>query len=140
MKKKAAEFTRLHHEDQKIIYKKKERNSKQYLDIVGVKNRSKMVLMEDTASREKRCLELLKNANVEKASRTLSQMSSEVDKFADQVSFVYSFPLCYRLNSYRLEKVQIRTKLLFLSIGVRLNVWKQLLPREKRLQKLNWIT
>ncbi|GLT40464.1 hypothetical protein SLA2020_146010 [Shorea laevis] len=86
LKKMLAERTGLHHEDQKIIYKKKERHSKEYLDTVRVKDGSKMVLVEDSASRERRCLEMLKNANAEKASKSLSQISQEVDEFSKQVT------------------------------------------------------
>ncbi|GLT78283.1 hypothetical protein SLA2020_498230 [Shorea laevis] len=86
LKKILAERTGLHHEDQKLIYKKKERDSKAYLDTVRVKDGSKMVVVEDLASKERRCLEMLKNAKVEKASKSLSQISLEVDKFSQQVA------------------------------------------------------
>ncbi|KAJ0817019.1 putative Ubiquitin-like domain superfamily, molecular chaperone regulator BAG [Helianthus annuus] len=46
--------TGLHHEDQKLMYKDKERISKTYLDVLGVKDRSKMVLVEDPISQKKR--------------------------------------------------------------------------------------
>ncbi|GKU95334.1 hypothetical protein SLEP1_g8705 [Rubroshorea leprosula] len=86
LKKMLAERTGLHHEDQKIIYKNKERYSKEYLDTVRVKDGSKMVLVEDSASRERRCLEMMKNANAEKVSKSLSQISQEVDEFSKQVT------------------------------------------------------
>ncbi|XP_031253454.1 BAG family molecular chaperone regulator 2-like [Pistacia vera] len=86
LKKMLAEHTGLHHQDQKLIYKKKERDSKLYLDVAGVKNGSKMVLVEDIASRERRCLEMIQNAKIEKASKSLSQIRLQVDKLADQVT------------------------------------------------------
>lgn len=88
LKKLLAEHTGLHHQDQKLIYKKKERDSKLYLDVAGVKNGSKMMLVEDIASRERRCLEMIRNAKIEKASKSLCQIRLQVDKFAEQVSFV----------------------------------------------------
>lgn len=78
--------TGLHHQDQKLIYKDKERDSNAFLDIVGVKDRSKMVLIEDPISQEKRLLELRRNAKMEKASKSISDISLEVDRLAGQVT------------------------------------------------------
>jgi len=49
--------TGLHPEDQKLVYKDKERGSKAFLDMAGVKDRSKMMLLEDPAAQAKRLLE-----------------------------------------------------------------------------------
>lgn len=78
--------TGLHHQDQKLLYKNKERENKTFLDIVGVKDKSKIVLIEDPISQEKRYLEMRKNAKVEKAAKTISDISLEVDRLARQVS------------------------------------------------------
>lgn len=78
--------TGLHHEDQKLIYKDKERDSKAFLDVVGVKDKSKLVLVEDPISQEKRLLEMRKNAKMEKASKSISEISLEVDRLAGQVT------------------------------------------------------
>ncbi|KAI9384954.1 hypothetical protein POPTR_012G133400v4 [Populus trichocarpa] len=86
LKKMLSAPTGLHHQDQKLIYKDKERDSKAFLDISGVKDRSKMVLVEDPISQEKRFLEMRKNAKMEKASKFISEISLEVDRLAGQVS------------------------------------------------------
>lgn len=86
LKKMLAEHTGVHPLDQKLIFKKKERNSKAYLDVAGVKDGSKIVLIEDITSRERRCLEMLKSAKIEKGSKSLQQVSSEVDQFGDKVT------------------------------------------------------
>ncbi|KAF5734467.1 hypothetical protein HS088_TW16G00916 [Tripterygium wilfordii] len=86
LKKMLSEHTGLHQEDQKLIYKKKERDSKEFLDVAGVKNGSKLVLMEDTASRERRCLETLRNAKINKASKSITQIRFEIDKLSEQVT------------------------------------------------------
>ncbi|XP_043714559.1 BAG family molecular chaperone regulator 3-like isoform X1 [Telopea speciosissima] len=90
LKKLLSAPTGLHHEDQKLLFKDKERDSNAYLDIVGVKDGSKLVLVEDAISREKRFLEMRKNAKMEKASKSISEISSEVDKLAAQVSALES--------------------------------------------------
>lgn len=86
LKKMLAEHTGVHPLDQKLIFKKKERNSKAYLDVAGVKDGSKIVLIEDITSRERRCLEMLKSAKIEKGSKSLQQVSLEVDQFGDKVT------------------------------------------------------
>lgn len=86
LKKMLAELTGLHPLDQKLIYKNKERVSKAYLDAARVKDGSKIELVEDIVSRERRCVEMLKNSNVEKASKSLAEISLEVDKIAGQVT------------------------------------------------------
>ncbi|KAK9059653.1 hypothetical protein SSX86_020357 [Deinandra increscens subsp. villosa] len=82
--------TGLHYEDQKLIYKDKERLSKSFLDVVGVKDKSKLVLLEDPVGREKRLMEARKNAKFEKASKMLSGIRLEVDRLAGQVVAVES--------------------------------------------------
>lgn len=90
LKKMLVGVTGLHQEDQKLIYKEKERDSKAFLDISGVKDRSKILLVEDPISQEKRLLEMRKNAKLEKASKSISQISLEVDRLAGQVSALES--------------------------------------------------
>ena len=80
------ERTGLHAQDQKLIFKKKERGSKSYLDVERVKDGSKLVLLEDIESRERRILETLRIAKKEKASKSLKEINQEVDKLANKVS------------------------------------------------------
>ncbi|CAH9123570.1 unnamed protein product [Cuscuta epithymum] len=90
LKKMLTGPTGLHHLDQKLLFKDKERDSKAFLDMSGVKDKSKVVLVEDTISQEKRILEMRKNAKMEKASKALSEISLEIDRFAGQVSALES--------------------------------------------------
>jgi len=83
--------TGLHHEDQKLYYKDKERDSKLFLDMVGVKDKSKLVLVEDPISQEKRYLEMRKTVKLEKAAKSISQISLEVDRLSAQVLTLLSF-------------------------------------------------
>ncbi|CAK7335445.1 unnamed protein product [Dovyalis caffra] len=86
LKKMLAQHTGVHHEDQKLIYKKKERNSTAYLDITGVKDGSKIVLIEDITSRERRRLEMLKSAKIQNGSKSLQQITLEVDQLGGKVT------------------------------------------------------
>lgn len=80
--------TGLHHQDQKLFYKDKERDSKVFLDTVGVKDKSKIVLVEDPISQEKRYVEMRKNAKIARAAKSISEISLEVDKLAGQVNIL----------------------------------------------------
>nr|GEU61603.1 BAG family molecular chaperone regulator 1-like [Tanacetum cinerariifolium] len=71
---------------QKIVYKDKERDSKAYLDVAGVKDGSRMVLFDDIMSREKRLVENLKTMKIEKAKTKIVSITSEIDKLAKQVA------------------------------------------------------
>lgn len=75
-------------QDQKLIYKEKQRDSKAFLDTCGVKNGSKIVLIEDELSRERWQLESRKNAKMEKASKQIAAIRFEVDKLAKQVMMI----------------------------------------------------
>ncbi|KAK4280396.1 hypothetical protein QN277_012025 [Acacia crassicarpa] len=90
LKKMLSGPTGLHHQDQKLFYKNRERDSKTFLDMAGVKDKSKIVLEEDPISQEKRYLEMRKNANMEKAAKCISQISLEVDRLAGQVGALES--------------------------------------------------
>lgn len=85
LKKLLAAQTGLHHKDQKILFKDKERDSTAYLDLSGVKDRSKLVMVEDPLSQERRFLEMRKTAKMEKAAKAISEISLEVDRLAGQV-------------------------------------------------------
>ncbi|KAJ0017626.1 hypothetical protein Pint_11029 [Pistacia integerrima] len=73
--------------EQRVIFRGKERENGEYLDMCAVKDRSKVILMEDPSSIERRFIELRRNAKIQSAHRAISNVSMEVDKLADQVSF-----------------------------------------------------
>lgn len=79
--------TGVHHEDQKMIFKDKERDSRTFLDVAGVKDGSKIVLIEYVIHKERRYLEMRRNATMDKASMEIAEISLEVDKFAKQVRY-----------------------------------------------------
>ncbi|XP_020871894.1 BAG family molecular chaperone regulator 2 isoform X1 [Arabidopsis lyrata subsp. lyrata] len=86
LKKILSGATGVHHQDMKIIYKDKERDSKMFLDLSGVKDRSKLILKEDPISQEKRLLELRKIAAKEKSTKAISDISFQVERLAGQLS------------------------------------------------------
>ncbi|XP_072968971.1 BAG family molecular chaperone regulator 1-like [Typha angustifolia] len=86
LKKALSARTGLHPDDQKLVFKDKERDSKAFLDISGIKDRSKIVLLEDPTAKAKRLLEMRRTDKLEKAARSISRISLEVDKLASKVS------------------------------------------------------
>lgn len=85
LKKMLAGKIGLSPQDQKLIFKEKERDSKAFLDVVGVKDGSKIVLIEDELSKERRILESRRNAKMDRASKDIAAIRLEVDKLAKQV-------------------------------------------------------
>ncbi|CAL9104782.1 BAG family molecular chaperone regulator 1-like [Musa acuminata AAA Group] len=78
--------TGVHPLDMKLMYKSKERDSTAFLDIAGVKDKSKVVLVEDPTAQAKRLLEIRKTDKMEKAAKSISAISLEVDRLATKVS------------------------------------------------------
>lgn len=85
MKKVLTVETGLQPGEQRLIFRGKERENGEYLDMCGVKDRSKVILMEDPASIEKRFIEMRRNARIQTAHRAISDIALELDKLADQV-------------------------------------------------------
>ncbi|XP_062227902.1 BAG family molecular chaperone regulator 3-like [Phragmites australis] len=86
LKKMVAAKTGLHPDDQKVLYKDKERDSKAFLDMAGVKDRSKVVVVEDPEARARRLIEERRNGHLEKAVKAVAAVTAEVDKLAPKVA------------------------------------------------------
>ncbi|CAL9104490.1 unnamed protein product [Musa textilis] len=86
LKKVLSARTGLHPLDMKLLYKDKERESTAFLDAAGVKDKSKLVLVEDPTAHAKRLLEVRKADKMEKATKSISAVGLEVDRLASKVS------------------------------------------------------
>ncbi|KAF7007845.1 hypothetical protein CFC21_022734 [Triticum aestivum] len=91
LKKMMSEKTGLHHEDQKVLYKGKEMDSKAFLDISGVKDRSKLVMLEDPDAQAKRLIEQRRADKAPRASKSVSRISLDVDKLATKEKRVQKY-------------------------------------------------
>ena len=85
LKKALVQDTGLQPKQQRLLYHGKEKKDATYLSEVGVKNKSKIVLVEDAASWEKRLLELRKNEAKAKACKAVAEAQQVVDKLSGQV-------------------------------------------------------
>lgn len=86
LKKLMSEKTGLHPDDQKVVYKGREADSKEFLDMVGVRDRSKMAMLEDPSAQARRLIEERRNAKAQRAAKAVSRISLDVDKLASKVS------------------------------------------------------
>ncbi|KAK8963131.1 BAG family molecular chaperone regulator 1 [Platanthera guangdongensis] len=86
LKKELEAKTGLRLGEQRVIYRGKVRENGEFLDRCGVKDRSKLVVMEDPSSLERRHIEMLRDARMQSTSRAIAGLSLEVDKLGDQVA------------------------------------------------------
>ncbi|XVF45986.1 hypothetical protein PTKIN_Ptkin02bG0251900 [Pterospermum kingtungense] len=105
VKKRLTAETGLQVGEQRVIFKGKERENGEYLDMCGVKDRSKVILMEDPASIERRFIEMRRNAKIQSAHRAINDVSMELDKLADQASAIEKSIS----NGVKVPEVQITT-------------------------------
>lgn len=99
LKKVLTAETGLQPGEQRLLFRGKERENGEYLDMWGVKDRSKVILIQDPASIERRADEMRRNAKIQSAHRAISDVSVEVDKLAEQVSKPQN-SLCHWVNVY----------------------------------------
>lgn len=92
-------------DEQKVLFRGKERQNGEYLDRCGAKNRSKVILTEDPQSKEKRFIEMRRNAKIQSVHRAISDVSMEIDKLVEQVSAVEKSIA----NGNKVAEVQITT-------------------------------
>ena len=100
--------------EQRLIYRGKERQNGDYLDRCGVKDHSKVILMESPEFRERKFIEMRRNAKIQAAHRLIDDVLMEVDKLAEQVSIFGSFcSLTYYYKKVKRKKMLIVTKSTF---------------------------
>lgn len=90
VKKVMSEETGLKVEEQRVVYRGKERENGEFLDVCGVKDRSKLVLVQDPSSIERRFIQMRINAKIQTANRAINNVSLQLDQLVDQVCNFYS--------------------------------------------------
>jgi hypothetical protein len=85
--------TGLHPDDQKVLYKDRERDSKEFLNMVGVRDRSKMTMVEDPEAQARRLMEERRNAKAQKTAKAVSRISLDVNKLVSKVYVIASSSL-----------------------------------------------
>ncbi|KAL5097016.1 hypothetical protein RYX36_001343 [Vicia faba] len=88
VKKLMSDETGLKVEEQRLIYRGKERENGEYLDVCGVKDKSKLVLIQDASSIERRFIQMRINAKIQTANRAINNVCLELDQLEEQVSVI----------------------------------------------------
>ena len=86
LKRVLAQETGLEPKEQRLLFQGKEKDDEECLHMVGVKDMSKVVLLEDPASKERKLEEMNRNQSVLKACEEVAKVRAEVDKLSEKVS------------------------------------------------------
>ena len=86
LKRVLAQETGLEPKEQRLLFQGKEKDDEECLHMVGVKDMSKVVLLEDPASKERKLEEMKINQTVLKACKEVAKVRAEVDKLSEKVS------------------------------------------------------
>lgn len=65
--------------------------------MAGVKDNSKILLLEDPASKKRKLEEMNKSNEMSKASEAVSEIRTEVDKLLERVTFYFSIMICHKI-------------------------------------------
>ncbi|KAK9280308.1 hypothetical protein L1049_013996 [Liquidambar formosana] len=85
LKKVLAHETGLEPEEQRLLFRGKEKDDDECLHMVGVKDMSKVILLEDPASKERKLEEMKRNQGVFRAYENVAEVRAEVDKLSEKV-------------------------------------------------------
>lgn len=85
LKRVLAHETGLEPKEQRLLFRGKEKENDEYLHMVGVKEMSKVILLEDPASKEKKLEEMMKDQGILKACEAVAKVRVEVDKQSEKV-------------------------------------------------------
>lgn len=73
-------------ETQKLFFRGKEKEDYDYLQMAGIKDNAKLLLVEDTRAKEISSKEMNETIEVSRGSEAIAEIRAEVDKLAEKVS------------------------------------------------------
>ncbi|XP_011623045.1 BAG family molecular chaperone regulator 4 isoform X2 [Amborella trichopoda] len=86
LKKVVAQETGLEPKEQRLLFRGKEKDDDEHLHMVGVKDMSKVILLEDPASKERKLEEMKTDQRIADAWKAVARVRAEVDKLSEKVS------------------------------------------------------
>lgn len=89
LKKLLAQATGLEPQDQKLFFRGREKDDAETLLMAGLKDHSKLLLMERPASKERKMEEARKKAEISKACAAIAEVRAEVDKLSQRVNITF---------------------------------------------------
>lgn len=84
LKRVLAHETGLEPNEQRLLFRGKEKDDNEFLHMAGLEDMSKVILMEDPASKERKLEEMKKNQH--KAYEAIVKIRAEVDNLSNKVS------------------------------------------------------
>ncbi|XP_057983179.1 BAG family molecular chaperone regulator 4-like [Malania oleifera] len=90
LKKIIANQIGLDPKDQRLLFRGKEMEDEECLHMVGVKNMSKVLLLENPANKERKLEEMRRNHEISNACKAIADIRAEVDKLSEKVAVVES--------------------------------------------------
>lgn len=102
LKRILAQETGLEPQEQRLLFRGKQKDDDECLHMVGVKDMSKIVLMEDPASKERKLEEMKRNEGISRACEAIAQVRAEVDKLSEKVSPKGAKSFCCNVVLYSL--------------------------------------
>ena len=91
LKRLLSQLVGLEPEEQRLLFRGKEKDNEERMHMAGVKDMSKLVLLEDPASRERKLEEMKKNERIARACEAVVRIRSEVDKHVEKVCHCLAF-------------------------------------------------
>jgi hypothetical protein len=79
-------LTGLAPKEQRLLFKGVEKEDSEALHMAGVKDKAKLILVEDPAARERKVQEQYKQEKITRSYQIVTSIQAEVDKLAEQVS------------------------------------------------------
>lgn len=86
LKSSLAPLTGVYPHEQRLLFKGKQKDDSEVLHVAGVKNNSKLLLIENAESKERRLQEARQKERIEKACQAVAHVREEVDKLSAQVT------------------------------------------------------
>ncbi|XP_040993889.1 BAG family molecular chaperone regulator 4-like [Juglans microcarpa x Juglans regia] len=77
--------TGLEPKEQRLLFRGKEKEDEECLEMAGVKDTSKVILLEDPASKEKKLEEMQRNQFVLKACEAVAKVRAEVERLSEKI-------------------------------------------------------
>ncbi|KAL6003292.1 hypothetical protein ACLOJK_023515 [Asimina triloba] len=85
LKRLLAQETGLEPQEQRLLFRGKEKDNEECLHMVDVKDASKVILLEDPASKERKLKEMKRDQGISRACEAVSHVRAEVDKLVEKV-------------------------------------------------------
>lgn len=106
LKKAISEKTGLDPQEQKVLFRGKEKEDNEHLDVSGMKDKSKVLLLEELTNKEKKPEEVKDSPEkkhdypkdseeMRKALQAIAGVRAEVDKLSERVNFKGTLLMCY---------------------------------------------